>query len=101
MGSAGAAVLKVLRNANPSVGLHHFWGIMLWHTVSSELSLPSCLACRWSRLPTARHRPKNVQHVRRHGHLAESSQSAKGGTTPVSKLVAGLRAVARRGAASR
>ena len=33
---------------------------------------------------------KNVQPVRRHGHLAESSQSAKGGTTPVSKLVAGL-----------
>jgi hypothetical protein len=35
-------------------------------------------------------RPKNVQPVRRHGHLAESSQSAKDGTTPVSKLVAGL-----------
>jgi len=68
----------------------YFWGIMLWHTVSSELSLPSCLTFRWSRLPTARHRPKNVQLVRRHGHLAESSQSAKDGTTRVSKLVAGL-----------
>jgi hypothetical protein len=27
MGSAGAAVLKVLRNANPSVGLRYFWGV--------------------------------------------------------------------------
>jgi len=97
MGIAGTAILKVLRNANQSSAKCKsiwrpplFLGVMLWHTMSSELSLPSCLACRWSRLPAARHRPKNVQPVRRHGHLAESSQSAKGGTTPVSKLVAGL-----------
>src|SRR5437899_592823 len=74
MGGAGAAVPKVLRNANPSVGLRYFQGVMLWHTVSSELSLPSCLACRWSRLHTARHRPKNVQPVRRHGRGAGLSR---------------------------
>src|SRR6478672_6383717 len=27
MGGTGAAILKVLRNANPSVGLRYFWGV--------------------------------------------------------------------------
>src|SRR5262245_51588286 len=56
----------------------HFWGTMPWRILFSELSLPPCLACRWSRFPAARHRPNSGQPVRRQGHLAARSESAKG-----------------------
>jgi hypothetical protein len=54
------------------------------------LSLPPCSACRLSRFRTTRPRPNSGQLVRRHGHLAARNESAKGGTRPVWRLVAGL-----------
>src|SRR2546427_13309768 len=64
-------------------------GGMPWHSLFSELSLAPCLACRLSRFPT-RHWRNSAQPVRRHGHLVESSRSAKGGTRRVWRRVAGL-----------
>src|SRR6478672_10882779 len=66
MGIAGAAVLKVLRNANPSVGLRYFWGLMLWQL--KQLSCSKCGAdrynCALSRSNWTRAKKRRVKDVR-------------------------------------